>query len=177
MTTTFQHSPADHVIPPFIPEQPNVSSAPRPRAIEDFPLAATATAVNCAMMYVDYTLRRWDMMDLLHPVDLVVAELVDDAVKLTGVPDPSSRLHLRGPVDRRRSGDQRTFAAQLRSNGVAHGGGCRCPALRTFGHSDVSLRSDHRDGRARPGTRTETRCPWAGSPTACTSRSSAAGAR
>ena len=85
MTTTFQHSvssPADHVIPPFIPEQPNVSSAPRPRAIEGFPLAATATAVNYAMMYVDYALRRWDMMDLLHPVDLVVAELVDDAVKL-----------------------------------------------------------------------------------------------
>jgi DNA repair photolyase len=112
----------------------------------------------------------------LNDTDKHLAE-AHDAVKLTGVPDPSSRLHLRGAVDRRRSGDQRTFAAQLRSNGVAHGGGCRCPALRTFGHSDVSLRSDHRDGRARPGTRTETRCPWAGSPTACTSRSSAAGAR
>ena len=91
MTTTFEHSPEDQVIRPNIPEQPSMTSAPQPRAIEDFPLAATSTAVNCALMFVEHTLRRWSMLELLYPVALVVTELVDSAVELTGVPDPSPR--------------------------------------------------------------------------------------
>lgn len=54
-------------------------------------MAATSRAVNCALMFVDHTLRRWSMSDLLRPVALVVTELVDSAVELTGVPDPSPR--------------------------------------------------------------------------------------
>jgi hypothetical protein len=87
MTTTFEHSPADQEIQPILPEQSSIGSAPRPQAIEDFPLAATNTAVNCGLMFVDHTLRRWSMLDLLHPVVLVVTELMDSAVELTGVPD------------------------------------------------------------------------------------------
>jgi hypothetical protein len=75
----------------LLAEHMSMTSPPLPKVIEDFPLAATSTAVSCALLFVDHTLRRWSLLDLLHPVGLVVTELVDNAVQLTGIPDPSPR--------------------------------------------------------------------------------------
>jgi hypothetical protein len=59
--------------------------------MSDLTLAATSTAVNVATLFVDYTLKHWGHDDLTTTLDLLASELVGDAVKMTGIPEPSPR--------------------------------------------------------------------------------------
>ncbi|MFD5745959.1 ATP-binding protein [Streptomyces sp. NPDC127033] len=48
-------------------------------------LAATPTAVSCSRIFTAHTLRRWNVPSLVENAELVVSELVTNAVKATGV--------------------------------------------------------------------------------------------
>ncbi|MEV8064650.1 ATP-binding protein [Streptomyces sp. NPDC085995] len=51
-------------------------------------LAATATAVSCSRIFAAHTLRQWNAPDLVDNAELVISELVTNAVKATGVVTP-----------------------------------------------------------------------------------------
>ncbi|MFC8852950.1 ATP-binding protein [Streptomyces sp. NPDC057144] len=51
-------------------------------------LAATATAVSCSRIFAAHTLRQWDAPHLVDNAELVISELVTNAVKATGVMTP-----------------------------------------------------------------------------------------
>lgn len=51
--------------------------------------AATVTAPGCARMFVNHTLRSWLLEDLLDNAELIVSELVTNAVQATGITDPN----------------------------------------------------------------------------------------
>ncbi|QMU73758.1 ATP-binding protein [Streptacidiphilus sp. P02-A3a] len=48
-------------------------------------LAALPTAVSCSRMFVRHTLHRWTLPERIDTAELVVSELVTNAVKATGV--------------------------------------------------------------------------------------------
>ncbi|WP_217162856.1 ATP-binding protein [Streptomyces sp. AC512_CC834] len=48
-------------------------------------LAATLTAVSCSRVFTAHTLRQWNVPHLVDNAQLVVSELVTNAVKATGV--------------------------------------------------------------------------------------------
>ncbi|QKW28987.1 ATP-binding protein [Streptomyces seoulensis] len=52
-------------------------------------LAATATAVSCSRLFAAHTLRQWNAPHLVDNAELVVSELVTNAVKATGVASPA----------------------------------------------------------------------------------------
>ena len=52
-------------------------------------LAATATAVSCARVFVQATLPRWGASRTLDDALLVTSELVTNAVKATGITEPN----------------------------------------------------------------------------------------
>lgn len=70
---------------------PSPAAQPPARAINDLTLAATSTAVSCARLFVECTLRRWERRELADGAAWVTGELVADAVRLTGFPDPDVR--------------------------------------------------------------------------------------
>ncbi|MGA5426627.1 hypothetical protein ACPCVL_07485 [Streptomyces koyangensis] len=74
-----------------IPAPRTMTDRPRPKAIADLTLAATPTAVSVGMMFLRYTLTEWQRPELGDSAEAVLSGLVDQAVKLTGVPDPSPR--------------------------------------------------------------------------------------
>lgn len=51
-------------------------------------LAAVPTAVSCSRMFVGHTLRRWNLPHLVESAELIVSELVTNAVKATGITTP-----------------------------------------------------------------------------------------
>jgi hypothetical protein len=74
------------------PASPSPAMQPPPaRAISDLVLAATSTAVSCARLFVECTLRRWERRELTDGTVWLVTELVADAVRLTGFPHPEAR--------------------------------------------------------------------------------------
>lgn len=50
--------------------------------------AATVTAPRCARMFVNHALTSWLLADLVHDAELIVTELVTNAVNATGITDP-----------------------------------------------------------------------------------------
>ncbi|MGH3613431.1 MAG: hypothetical protein ACRDRK_12740 [Pseudonocardia sp.] len=68
-----------------------MTERPRPKAIADLTLAATSTAANVGTMFLHYTLTEWQHAALGDSGEAVLAELISQAVMLTGVPDPSPR--------------------------------------------------------------------------------------
>jgi anti-sigma regulatory factor (Ser/Thr protein kinase) len=50
--------------------------------------AATVTAPRCARMFVNHTLMSWLLADLVDDAELIVSELVTNAVNATGITDP-----------------------------------------------------------------------------------------
>lgn len=74
-----------------IAAQRAMAGGPQPRAAVDLTLAATPTAVNVGLMFLDLTLSKWDHLELRSTGTPLLAELVDQAVTLTGVADPSKR--------------------------------------------------------------------------------------
>lgn len=91
MTTTVENFQAGQTAAPLIPAPRNMNSRRQARALSDLTLAATSTAVNVANLFVDYTLREWDCLQLAAAGRGVASELVEDAVKQTGIPEPGPR--------------------------------------------------------------------------------------
>ena len=58
------------------------------RQTDQLDLAAVATAVGCARVFARITLTSWGATDTLDDVELVVSELVANAVKMTGIAEP-----------------------------------------------------------------------------------------
>ncbi|SCD47596.1 Anti-sigma regulatory factor (Ser/Thr protein kinase) [Streptomyces sp. BpilaLS-43] len=55
-------------------------------------LAAVPSAVSCSRMFIRQTLQRWKVPDYIDDVaELVVSELVTNAVKMTGITDPQPK--------------------------------------------------------------------------------------
>ncbi len=59
-----------------------------PRLAASLNLAALPTAVSCSRMFVRHTLQRWTLPEQIDTAELVVSELVTNAVKATGVTTP-----------------------------------------------------------------------------------------
>jgi len=76
---------------PTIPAPRSMTEQLRPKAIADLTLAATSTAVNVGILLLHHTLKEWERTELEDSGEAVLSELIDQAVKLTGVPDPSPR--------------------------------------------------------------------------------------
>jgi len=55
-------------------------------------LAAVATAVGCSRLFVRTTLKQWHLEALTDDAELLVSELVTNAVKKTGITRPSPRF-------------------------------------------------------------------------------------
>ncbi|MBX7268811.1 hypothetical protein KIF24_24180 [Micromonospora sp. Llam7] len=68
-----------------------MTRAPQARAISDLTLAATHAAINVAKLFVAYVLREWEHPELVRDGEDVMAELVKNAVELTGVPEENPR--------------------------------------------------------------------------------------
>lgn len=51
--------------------------------------AATVTAPGCARAFVNHTLRSWLLEDLVDDAEVIVSELVTNAVEATGITDPN----------------------------------------------------------------------------------------
>jgi hypothetical protein len=68
-----------------------MTESPRPKAVADLTLAATSTAVNVGVMFLRYTLTDWRLDELGSTGEVVLSELISQAVTLTGVPEPSPR--------------------------------------------------------------------------------------
>ncbi|MFB8777137.1 ATP-binding protein [Streptomyces broussonetiae] len=54
-------------------------------------LAAVPTAVPCSRMFVRVALKRWMLADYIEAAELVISELVTNAVKMTGITDPEPK--------------------------------------------------------------------------------------
>jgi anti-sigma regulatory factor (Ser/Thr protein kinase) len=59
------------------------------RVEDQLQLAATATAVSCARVFVRATLPRWGASRILDDAVLVTSELVTNAVRATGITEPN----------------------------------------------------------------------------------------
>lgn len=68
-----------------------MTERPQPKAIADLTLAATSTAASVGTMFLHYTLTEWQRTELADNAEAVLTELIEQAVTLTRVPDPSPR--------------------------------------------------------------------------------------
>lgn len=90
MTATAMSSDTEQVATATIPAR-GMTSSPRPRAVSDLTLAATSTAVNVGVLFLQYTLEEWGCPDVVSNGKTLLSELISQAVTLTGVPNPSPR--------------------------------------------------------------------------------------
>ncbi|ARP71756.1 ATP-binding protein [Streptomyces pluripotens] len=69
--------------------------SPQPRIFytTSIRLAAVPTAVSCSRMFVRLVLRRWNLLDYTEDAELVVSELVTNAIRATGITNPEPKLH------------------------------------------------------------------------------------
>jgi hypothetical protein len=91
MIATAVHPHTEQVAAAIIPAQRVMTNAPRPIAVSDLTLAATSTAVNVSLLLLHCALADWGRPELASSGTTLLSELVGEAVKLTGVPDPSTR--------------------------------------------------------------------------------------
>ena len=67
------------------------AETPPPQAVTGLALAAVPTAVRCSRMFVNLCLRQWGLPSLADDSELVVSELVTNAVAATGVTEAEPR--------------------------------------------------------------------------------------
>ena len=72
----------------LIKVQPAMAS-PRPSVKSEIHLAAVATAASCSRLFVRSTLKSWHLDHLADDAELLVSELVTNAVTMTGITEPS----------------------------------------------------------------------------------------
>jgi anti-sigma regulatory factor (Ser/Thr protein kinase) len=71
------------------------STTPRYPLTSHLELGARPTAVPCARMITKQAVREWELPDLVETAELLVSELVTNAIRASGgVPDPVIRLWL-----------------------------------------------------------------------------------
>ncbi|WP_239331293.1 ATP-binding protein, partial [Frankia sp. CiP3] len=63
----------------------------QPKRMSNLTLAAVPTVVGCSRMFVNLTLQDWGVNALRDTAELIISELVTNAVKSTGVMDESPR--------------------------------------------------------------------------------------
>jgi len=63
-------------------------SPPPPKLASTIRFAAVPTAVGCARIFTKQTLRHWQISEAIDDVELVVSELITNAVVATGVLEP-----------------------------------------------------------------------------------------
>jgi hypothetical protein len=63
----------------------------QPKVIVSLTLAAVPTVVRCARMFATISPKEWGLGDLVETAELLVSELVTNAVKSTGVLDESPK--------------------------------------------------------------------------------------
>jgi anti-sigma regulatory factor (Ser/Thr protein kinase) len=68
-----------------------VAAGMTPQAATGLALAAVPTAVRCSRMFVSSCLRQWGLLSLADDSELVVSELVTNAVAATGVTEAEPR--------------------------------------------------------------------------------------
>ena len=61
------------------------------RDINGLTLAAVATAAGCSRLFARSTLRQWGLVRMVDDSELVISELVTNAVEATGIADPQPR--------------------------------------------------------------------------------------
>jgi hypothetical protein len=91
VTATAMSSDTEQVATATIPAQRGMTSSPRPRAVSDLTLAATSTAANVGVLFLQYTLEEWGRPDVVSNGKALLSEMITQAVTLTGVPNPSPR--------------------------------------------------------------------------------------
>jgi anti-sigma regulatory factor (Ser/Thr protein kinase) len=64
------------------PEAPTLKLPPLAVSLD---LAAVPTAVSCSRMFIRHTLVSWNLPDLVDVAELIISELVTNAVKATGI--------------------------------------------------------------------------------------------
>ncbi|KUO18440.1 serine/threonine protein kinase [Streptomyces dysideae] len=69
----------------------NVPRQPNQLFTTSIRLAAVSSAVPCSRMFVRDILDRWKLGDYIEVAELVVSELVTNAVKMTGITDPEPK--------------------------------------------------------------------------------------
>jgi anti-sigma regulatory factor (Ser/Thr protein kinase) len=62
-----------------------------PLFVSSLTLAAVVTAVSCSRLFIRYTLKEIGLAHLIDDAELVVSELMTNAVEATGVTDPHPR--------------------------------------------------------------------------------------
>lgn len=73
-------------------EQQAMKRLPPPNQYDsELRLAALLTAVSCSRLFVKYTLQTWQLGHLVDTAELLVSELVTNAVKATGITEPNPR--------------------------------------------------------------------------------------
>ncbi|MBS2537714.1 ATP-binding protein [Catenulispora sp. NF23] len=90
MTTTINR-PSANTMNNATKQQPAMGS-PRPPMTSSINLAAVATAVGCGRLFVRSTLKAWALPHLIDDAELIASELVTNAVKMTGIIEPSPRF-------------------------------------------------------------------------------------
>jgi anti-sigma regulatory factor (Ser/Thr protein kinase) len=71
------------------------STSPRYPLTSHLELGARPTAVPCARMITKQVVREWELPDLVDTAELLVSELVTNAIRASGgLPDPVIRLWL-----------------------------------------------------------------------------------
>ncbi len=63
------------------------------RDMNSLTLAAVATAARCSRLFARSTLRQWGLVRMVDDSELVISELVTNAVEATGITDPQPRWH------------------------------------------------------------------------------------
>ncbi|WP_234340433.1 ATP-binding protein [Streptomyces sp. SCSIO 75703] len=69
----------------------NETSTPHLYYATNLRLAAVSSAVSCSRMFIRQTLQRWKVPDCIDVAELVVSELVTNAVEATGITEPQPR--------------------------------------------------------------------------------------
>jgi anti-sigma regulatory factor (Ser/Thr protein kinase) len=64
---------------------------PRTHYIASLRLSAVLTAVSLSREFVRQTLQQWQLKEHIDSAELIVSELVTNAVKMTGIPDPEPK--------------------------------------------------------------------------------------
>ncbi len=64
---------------------------PRTHYIASLRLSAVLTAVSLSREFIRQTLQQWQLKEHIDSAELIVSELVTNAVKMTGIPDPDPK--------------------------------------------------------------------------------------
>ena len=71
--------------------QSTASDNNQPQQVEEISLAAVPTAVTCSRLFMTKTLIEWHLEHITNTVELIMSELVTNAVNTTGITAPNPK--------------------------------------------------------------------------------------